>query len=81
MSNTGDALVIGNYFENILTKAGDTCSLSLHHSINPQVIGNLQAGVGLTAFGLKTETTTGAQTTGNDALSFPADISLTLTSH
>jgi hypothetical protein len=80
LNNTGSLLVADNYFENIASKSADPAALSIHHSTDPQVIGNTQAGVGVVAFGIKTETTEGLQATDNGVVTFPADMTLKLTS-
>jgi hypothetical protein len=76
LNNSGNALVVGNYFENIVAK--DKAAVKIGRSIAPQVIGNIQAGIGVTAFGLISGTTTDLQQEDNRAVAFPADMALKL---
>ena len=68
LSNTGDANIIDNYWENMdLTKGGAT-ALSLHHSSDAQIVDNIQAGTGLASFGLIEVTTSGLLQDDNSIL-------------
>jgi hypothetical protein len=76
LNNTGNALVAGNYYESVTGQDSGTSAISIHVSTNPQVIGNVQAGMGLTAFALKTQKTDGLQATDNRVMTFPPDMTL-----
>ena len=77
LNNTGNALVAGNYFEGVTSKSpGPANAVSLHHSFDPQVLGNLQAGIGILSFGLASTTTDGLQSADNRCVAFRSDESL-----
>jgi hypothetical protein len=80
LSNTGNALVADNYFENIAAKDGNPIAISFHHGTSPQAIGNVQAGSGLTTFGLTADKTDGLIQADNTVVAFPADMTLQLAS-
>jgi hypothetical protein len=73
LNNSGDALVVKNYFENVVSNNNGTTALSVHHSLDLQITGNIQVGIGLTTFGLTTVSTTGLVDGGNTVLAFPSD--------
>ena len=76
LNNTGNALVADNYYENVTGKDSGTSAISIHVSTAPQVVGNVQAGLGLTTFALKTVKTDGLQETDNRVVIFPPDMTL-----
>jgi hypothetical protein len=73
LSNTGAALVADNYFEPAASSANQFLPIRIRDSVDPRVVGNQEAGTGLTTFGLKTTKTDGLTDTENAVVVFPAD--------